>query len=119
LSRSFSDHHPEVRNTALIRMLNDTFRTTFIGGRVTMTAGVNALSETAKTQVLDAVRQFDSFAPGNDPHEEHDFGAFEIENENYFWKIDYYDKSLKHGSDDPADPEKTSRVLTIMRSDEY
>jgi hypothetical protein len=26
----------------------------------------------------------------NDPHGEHDFGAFEHEGQRIFWKIDYY-----------------------------
>ena len=60
-----------------------------------------------------------NFTTDNDPHREHDFGSFEIEGETYFFKIDYYALDMDGGSEDPADPEKTTRVLTIMRADEY
>ena len=102
-----------------IRVLNDNFRSTFVGGRVVMTAGVNALPLVTKARVILAVQSFDKFTEDNDPHREHDFGSFEIEGETYFFKIDYYALDMDGGSEDPADPEKTTRVLTIMRADEY
>jgi hypothetical protein len=37
----------------------------------------------------------------------------------HFWKIDSYDRNTEFGSPDPADPDVTTRVLTIMRADEY
>jgi hypothetical protein len=102
-----------------IRVLNDNFRSTFVGGRVVMTAGVNALPIDTTARVLLAVQSFDKFTEDNDPHHEHDFGSVEIEGETYFFKIDYYALDMAGGSEDPADPEKTTRVLTIMRADEY
>jgi hypothetical protein len=112
---------PVLQNTKLarIRELNDYFRNTFVGGQVVMTAGVNALPIDTKARVLSAAQSFDNFSKDNDPHGEHDFGNFEIEGEVYFWKIDYYALGLTTGSDDPADPEKTTRVLTIMHASEY
>jgi hypothetical protein len=102
-----------------VRVLNDNFRSTFVGGRVLMTQGVDALRIDTKARVILAVQHFDEFSADNDPHREHDFGSFEIEGETYFFKIDYYALDMDGGSEDPADPEKTTRVLTIMRADEY
>jgi uncharacterized protein DUF3768 len=102
-----------------VRVLNDNFRSTFIGGRVLMTQGVDALPIDTKARVILAVQRFDEFSADNDPHREHDFGSFEVQGETYFWKIDYYALDMNGGSEDPADPEKTTRVLTIMRADEY
>ena len=84
-----------------------------------MTAGINALSDDAKAKVLSAVRSFSEFTADNDPHKEHDFGSFEVDGEKFFWKIDYYDLTLEGGSENPADPAVTIRVLTIMLASEY
>jgi hypothetical protein len=57
--------------------------------------------------------------PVNDPHQEHDFGSFNVEGETIFFKIDYYDCSLECHSPDPADPVVTRRVITLMLASEY
>ena len=106
-------------NSAKVRALNDAFRATFAGGQVVMTIGVNALSKEMVTEVIGKVRAFDTFTADNDPNKEHDFGSFDVGGDKFFWKIDYYDTSLEFGSPDPSDPSVTSRVLTIMRADEY
>jgi len=105
--------------THRIRLLNDNFRSTFVGGQVVMTAGVNELPLDLKARLLLAVQRFDAFDADNDPHQEHDFGSVEIDGESYFFKVDYYSLDMQTGSEDPADPETTTRVLTIMRADEY
>jgi hypothetical protein len=102
-----------------IRLLNDNFRTMLVGGQIVMTQGVNELPLDTKARVLLAVQSFEKFTEDNDPHREHDFGSVEIEGETYFFKIDYYTLDMGGGSEDPADPEKTTRVLTIMRAEEY
>lgn len=102
-----------------IAQLNDALRKTFSGGKVMLTAAVDSLDSAAKAEVLSAVRTFDNFDGDNDPHQEHDMSFFEAKGERYFFKVDYYDKSLEHGSEDPADPEQTIRVLTIGKADDY
>lgn len=102
-----------------IRVLNDNFRSTFVGGQVVMTQGVNELPLDTKARVLLAVQSFSNFTKDNDPHREHDFGTFTVEGETYFFKVDYYSRDMACGSENPADPNVTTRVLTIMRADEY
>ncbi len=102
-----------------IQQLNDAFRTTMTGGRVMMTAGVDALPSDVKAMVIRRVAMFSDFTPDNDPHGEHDFGSFSLAGRKFFWKIDYYDGAMEFGSYDPADPSKTTRVLTIMLAEEY
>lgn len=102
-----------------IRALNDAFRRSFSGGRVMMTPGVSALGYEDQAAIFQLVRTFEDFDGDNDPYGEHDFGAFDYRGQRYLWKIDAYDQFLKYGSEDPADPDVTTRVLTIMRADEY
>src|SRR5580704_4387099 len=108
-----------VDRTRRIRVLNDNFRSTFVGGRVVMTAGVNALPLDTKARVILAVQSFSNFTKDNDPHGEHDFGSFEVKGETYVFKIDYYALDMDGGSESPENPNVTTRVLTIMRADEY
>ena len=84
-----------------------------------MADAAGELADDVKAKVLQAVRTFDAFDSGNDPHHEHDFLSVEVDGERFFAKFDYYDNDLKYGSEDPSDPEQTIRVLTIMRADEY
>ena len=106
-------------NTSTIQSLNDTFRSTFVGGQVMMTAGVNSLPPELLAELLNKVRTFESFDNDNDPHREHDFGSTDVDGEKFFWKIDYYDTAMEFASPNPSDPRVTTRVLTIMRADEY
>lgn len=104
-----------------IAQLNDMLRSTyFTTGRIFLTNGIASLPEAVRGEVLRQVQSFEDFTPDNDPHGEHDFGAIDVAGAGkVLWKIDYYDPSLTRGSDDPADPAKTERVLTIMLASEY
>jgi Protein of unknown function (DUF3768) len=102
-----------------IRVLNDNFRSTFVGGQVVMTQGVAELPLDTKARLILAVQSFRNFTKDNDRHREHDFGSIKIQGEVYFFKVDYYALDMESGSEDPANPNVTARVLTIMRADEY
>jgi len=73
----------------------------------------------AITWTRSTVAEFNDFTPENDPHGEHDFLSFEHCNRTWFWKCDYYDKEMDGGSEDPADPDKTTRVGTLMLAEDY
>ena len=105
--------------TAKIRQLNDAFRTSFKGGKVMLTLGIRSKAEHEVTEILERVVNFNEFNKNNDVYGEHDFGSFEHKGDKIFWKIDYYDKSLKYGSEDASDETITTRVLTIMTANEY
>ena len=99
--------------------LNDRLRITGEGGHIQGSLEVTALPLDIKNRVLDLVRSFDDFNEGNDPYGEHDFGCVEVEGEQYYWKIDYYDLALKYHSEDPTDPSVTKRVMTVLNAREY
>jgi hypothetical protein len=102
---------------AELAIANDLFRITLSSprGRVIMTQGVARSNNCEK--ILKSVQNFRQFSPDDNPFGERDFGAFELDGVQYFWKIDYYDETLQFGVDPyEADP---FRVLTIMRADEY
>ena len=105
--------------TRKIRELNDLLRREFIGGQIYLTEGVAAITQSERRAVITALREFDDFSPDNDPYGEHDFGAFTVAKQKYFFKISYYDKSLEYGSPDPSDVSLTTRVLTLMFASEY
>ena len=59
---------------------------------------------------------FDDFSHANDPHEEHDFGAFEADGTMIYFKIDYLDRDQSMHSPDPADPSVTQRVIELLNT---
>lgn len=104
---------------AKISALNDQARRSFVGCRVAITPGIQALGEDALRAILRAVQQYDAFTPDNDPYGEHDFGAFRYADHQVFWKFDYYDLDLTMHSRNAGDPTVTVRVLIVMLADEY
>ena len=102
-----------------IATLNDTFRKTFTGGQVLLTAGIAAMSSEDKANIISLVQNFNDFTPDNNPYSENDFGTFDYKGEKILWKIDYYDINNKYHSEDPSNPYITNRILTIMKVFEW
>jgi hypothetical protein len=109
-------HSPEALQIA---KLNDSFRCTLIGGSILFSHAISLFSETEQNEILNAVRSFTAFTRGNDPYGEHDFASFTHEGKRILFKIDYYDSTVTYGSENPADPEQTTRIMTIMLAEEY
>jgi hypothetical protein len=105
--------------SAQIRNLNDQLRVTGAGGMVVHTPGVAELGPSMIGAVVSSIVDFADFGADNDSYNEHDFGIVEVNGSTVLWKIDYYDRSLTYASPDPADPELTARVLTVMLAEEY
>ncbi|MEL7706191.1 DUF3768 domain-containing protein [Citromicrobium bathyomarinum] len=109
----------ERAHKARIANLNDQLRQGTGAGQAFITEGILAIGEGAVADILTLVASFTEFDNSNDPHQERDYGSFIYLTHKIFWKIDYYDRSLEFGSPDPADPDVTTRVLTIMLAREY
>jgi hypothetical protein len=105
--------------TARIAALNDELRQRLVGGMAVITPGIAALGQEAVARIVKTIEVYDDFCHANDPHEEHDFGAFDADGQRVFFKIDYYDETLTVHSPDPSDPAVTKRVITIMLAEEY
>ena len=105
--------------TDQIRALNDELRQHLLGGIAIITPGVAALGQEAVERIVKTIAVFDDFYHANDPHQEHDFGSFEVDGNTIFFKIDYFDRTLRCHSPDPSDPTVTERVITIMLAEEY
>ncbi len=89
-------------------------------GKVFTTDGVASFGAEFVVQALAATAAFANFTQDNDPYGEHDFGSFELDGEQIFWKIDYLDKAdPDFGAKDASDSATMDRVLTIMLASEY
>jgi len=106
-------------NTQQIAAQNDKFRKTFSGGKVFLTSGISSLTIPQKLEIMQKVKNFTLFTEDNDPYGEHDFGCFDYNGQQIFWKIDLYDLNYEFYSPQPDDETQTNRVLTIMFAEEY
>ena len=102
-----------------IATLNDNFKKNFIGGEVLLSAGIAAMSSEDKANIVSMVQNFNDFNDDNDVYGEHDFLSIDYKGNKIFAKIDYYDLNYEFMSENPANPDITNRVLTILLSCEY
>ena len=105
--------------TARIRALNDQLRTESERWHRRHLPPAWPRSDRAVERIVKTIMVYDDFCQADDPHQEHDFGAFDAEDHRILFKIDYFDKSLTFHSPDAADPSVTERVITIMLAEEY
>lgn len=99
---------------AKIITLNDEFRTTFRGGRVQMTPGVYDLEPRIRGRALSVLACYSKF----DADSEHDWGVFIFAGFAFEWRIEYRQKDGVGVSEDPTDPDKTLRVLTLWAAED-
>jgi hypothetical protein len=94
--------------------LNDQLRTTFKGGRVQMTPGVYQLDPQLRGRAFSVMARYNKF----DHDSEHDRGVFIFAGYSFEWRIEYRGQNGTGRSPDPADPNKTLRVLTLYAVDD-
>ena len=122
--------HGDYRNfpsdkTATTARQNDAFRAGMVvsgcpfPGTVVVTSGVRDRGRDFETAAYLAVAFDTAFTEDNDPWGSRDFGTVTVQGEKLYWKIDYFDAAREYGSDDPSDPARTHRVLTILFPSEY
>lgn len=131
-----TQHITPIEKVERTRTLNDTARRNpGIAYVANMTSGFAALPDLDRLAALSQIMKFDQFTDENDPYGEHDFGTVyrlasgtwtqrrptnpDTITQTVFWKIDYYDNSYQRGSEEPWDPLKTARVMTVMLASEY
>ncbi len=104
-----------------IAQLNDTLRQRGEGGTIMVTRNVLHLPGFDPAALQTALAEYQGFCVDSDPHGERDFGDLTLFGASLLWKVDYFASysNFQFGSDDPADPSITKRVLTVMLAEEW
>ena len=100
------------------RALNDHFRKTGQGGIVTLSMGLHKLGQAEVDNVMKQLageKGDKSVEAGS----EHDTGEIQVGNRTVNWEINYYNKELDDVSDNPTNPDQTTRFMTLLLSTEY
>jgi hypothetical protein len=85
-----------------IRQLDDAFRTKTTGGKVFLTAGVDALPSDVRAMVIRRVAVFTDFTADKTLMESTISAISRLAGRKVFWKIDYYNPEMQFGSEDPG-----------------
>lgn len=99
---------------ARIVELNEQLRTTFKGGRVRVIPGAYQLDARLRGRALCIM----SRSVKVDPRGDRDRGRFVFAGYLFAWQIEYHARHGSGVSPDPADPDKTVRVLTLSVIDD-
>ena len=94
--------------------LNDGLRKTFKGGRVQITPAVYNLDPQLRGRAIWAMARYNKF----DEDSEHDWGVFIFAGYSFEWHVEYRGADGTGISPDPADSEKTFRVLTLYLAED-
>jgi len=107
--------------TEIIEAQNNAFRSTFspFYGMVQFSNLCQALVPEKLNQLIKLVQSAGKTDEGDNPYGENDFGTVDLNNNTYYWKIDYYDSTYSYHSEDKSDLKKTNRLLSIMHCSEY
>jgi len=110
-----------------IREHNDRFRSrcgkpiydALVAGKFVIDPSISTLTSDQQYELWQAILNFDDFDA--DPYNERNFGIITlVGNATAVWKIDYFaDEHCTHGSENPANPKQTYRVMDIMLADVY
>lgn len=88
-------------------------------GKIVMTRGVADQSPDFQLELMRKLVTFDAFDKDCDPYDWHEMGVLDVAGETVWFKIDLYDADYGYGAEDPTDPDKTRRVLTLLFPSEY
>ena len=121
------DGRTENETAAIIAAQNDRFRRdiAFPGeidvpeGIVVVTKGIEDQGPVFKVRALRKIAAFTDFTVDSDPDGCHEMGVIEVQTLTVWFKIELYDENYEAGSESPADPSRTRRVLTVLFPDEY
>jgi hypothetical protein len=105
-------------STQRIRELNDDLRIYGRGGETYRTEKIVALPIKLQEELGGRIRAY-IFTRDNDLFQEHDYGFLKFRRRNFVFKIDYLKLESDEPSEDPSDPGKTRRILSLMMADEY